>query len=104
MKLWRRSEHVCSVYIGKKIETVLSRTITVMSLLVIGFYRVAISGLLGSNCRFKPTCSHYAEIAFKTHPPTTAFKLTITRILKCHPFGPIGFDPVPEYRGHLEKK
>ncbi len=75
-----------------------------LALTFIWFYRMAISGWLGSNCRFQPSCSHYAKNAFEIHPPTQAFILTLRRLSKCHPFGPFGFDPVPDYRGSLEKQ
>lgn len=63
---------------------------------LIRLYQKFISPLLGSNCRFTPTCSQYAVEAYEKHGFFYATWLTIKRIFKCHPFGPIGFDPVPE--------
>lgn len=56
-------------------------------------------------CRFTPTCSNYAIEAFENFNFFTASKLTIKRILRCRPFGKIGYDPVPkkEYGGIYEK-
>ena len=64
-------------------------------LALIRFYRAAISPLLGANCRFIPTCSAYAVEAIKKHGPVKGFYLTVRRILKCHPWGGSGYDPVP---------
>lgn len=61
-------------------------------------YQLAISPLLGANCRFHPTCSCYAHAAIERHGPLRGVWLTIKRILRCHPFTPGGYDPVPEKR------
>jgi uncharacterized protein len=49
-----------------------------------------------SPCRFSPTCSHYAHEAFEQHGTARGGWLTLTRLLRCRPFGPSGFDPVPD--------
>jgi putative membrane protein insertion efficiency factor len=51
-----------------------------------------------SPCRFYPTCSHYAHEAFEQHGTARGGWLTLTRLLRCRPFGPSGFDPVPDPR------
>lgn len=65
-------------------------------ILVIKVYRYTLSPLLGSSCRYYPTCSHYGEEAFRTHGAWRGFVLTIKRILRCHPWHEGGYDPVPE--------
>ena len=49
-----------------------------------------------SPCRFSPTCSHYSHEAISMHGPFRGLWLTIRRLLRCRPFGPSGYDPVPE--------
>lgn len=49
-----------------------------------------------SPCRFSPTCSHYSHEAISTHGPLRGLWLTIRRLLRCRPFGPSGYDPVPD--------
>ncbi|MBT8101185.1 MAG: membrane protein insertion efficiency factor YidD [Gammaproteobacteria bacterium] len=64
-------------------------------LLLVQVYRIAISPFLGANCRFQPTCSEYAVEALKTHGAFRGSKLAVTRIVRCHPWGSSGYDPVP---------
>lgn len=52
--------------------------------------------LLGVRCRHEPSCSQYGLDAFKKHRFGRAFWLTSSRVLRCHPFGSSGFDPVPD--------
>ncbi|MGC5326503.1 membrane protein insertion efficiency factor YidD [Brevibacillus sp. SYSU BS000544] len=59
-------------------------------------YQLFISPLKPPSCRFAPTCSHYAIEAIKMHGALKGGWLAICRILKCHPFHPGGFDPVPD--------
>jgi uncharacterized protein len=63
---------------------------------LIHFYQIVLSPLKPPSCRFYPTCSHYGIEAIKVHGALKGGLLTIIRILKCHPFHPGGFDPVPE--------
>ncbi|WP_419659783.1 membrane protein insertion efficiency factor YidD [Desulfosarcina variabilis] len=68
---------------------------TRLALITIQFYRIFISPLLGPACRFVPTCSEYAYQAISTYGLMKGSLLAIKRILRCHPFNPGGFDPVP---------
>ena len=63
--------------------------------LPIRFYQICISPLLGPSCRFTPTCSEYARQAILKHGPFKGLYLAIRRILRCHPWGGSGYDPVP---------
>ncbi len=84
-------------------SAILNSALRALALLLIGFYRATFSVWFGGACRFEPSCSCYAEQAFKKHPPAAALWLSFRRLSKCHPFGPNGFDPVPEMRGNFEK-
>ena len=64
--------------------------------LPIRFYRLVISPLIGSNCRFQPTCSAYALEALKSYGAIRGGWLAIRRIVRCHPWGGCGHDPVPD--------
>lgn len=62
---------------------------------LIRFYQRCISPALPPSCRFTPTCSEYAYQAIARHGAIKGGCLAIRRILKCHPFHPGGYDPVP---------
>ncbi len=64
-------------------------------LLPIYFYKGAISPLTPPSCRFTPSCSTYAIEAIRRHGPLRGLYLAIRRILRCHPWGGSGYDPVP---------
>ena len=66
-----------------------------LAIAVIGLYRFIISPLLPRCCRFIPSCSQYAEQAFRKHGMLRGLRLSALRILRCHPFGGSGIDPVP---------
>lgn len=67
-----------------------------IALLLIRFYQRCISPLFPAKCRFYPTCSAYAFTAIERFGFFRGGWLALRRILKCHPFHPGGFDPVPE--------
>ena len=70
-----------------------------MRRLVLGLirvYQLTLSPLLGSNCRFQPTCSAYATEAIKKHGVLKGGYLSFRRLIKCHPFHEGGYDPVPD--------
>ncbi len=58
-------------------------------------YRRFISPLFPPTCRFQPTCSQYAIEAIATYGTIKGCWLAVTRVLRCHPFHPGGYDPVP---------
>jgi uncharacterized protein len=59
-------------------------------------YRYLLSPCIGNQCRFYPSCSHYAEESFSRHGLIKGSYLTLRRLLKCHPWYPGGLDLVPE--------
>ena len=65
-----------------------------LQLLVRG-YQVVLSPLFGDCCRFTPSCSNYMLEALQVHGAFKGPLLGVWRIMRCHPFGAKGFDPVP---------
>ncbi len=59
-------------------------------------YQLVISPLLRPSCRYLPTCSEYAVEAVEHHGAMPGVWLALKRILRCHPWGGSGYDPVPE--------
>ncbi|MBF4163943.1 membrane protein insertion efficiency factor YidD [Nocardioides acrostichi] len=69
-----------------------------MRMVLIGFlraYRFAISPLYGQVCRYYPSCSAYALDAVTHHGASRGSWLATRRLLRCHPWAPGGYDPVP---------
>ncbi|MGD2035159.1 MAG: membrane protein insertion efficiency factor YidD [Bacteroidales bacterium] len=73
-------------------------------ILPIRFYQYAISPYTPASCRHVPTCSQYAVEALKVHGVFKGTYLAVRRILKCHPWGTHGYDPVPMPKGKKEKQ
>jgi putative membrane protein insertion efficiency factor len=67
----------------------------VVLLLVLRGYQYAIRPLLGANCRFYPSCSDYAREAIDRHGAAKGCWLAMRRVVRCHPYHPGGYDPVP---------
>lgn len=74
-----------------RIKTLLATPI----ILIIKLYQIIISPLLGSNCRYQPTCSQYSVQALKEWGIFYGLFLSLKRIVRCHPWGDSGYDPVP---------
>jgi uncharacterized protein len=64
-------------------------------LALIRVYQYTLRPLLGANCRFYPSCSDYAREALEKHGAMKGVWLAVRRILRCHPYHPGGYDPVP---------
>lgn len=58
-------------------------------------YRWLVSPLLPPSCRFEPSCSRYAQDALRRHGLRRGARLAVGRVLRCGPWNPGGFDPVP---------
>ena len=58
-------------------------------------YRYSLAPLLPGRCRYLLTCSHYGLEALRVHGPLLGAWLTLRRLMRCHPWGGHGFDPVP---------
>jgi putative membrane protein insertion efficiency factor len=66
-----------------------------VALVLIGFYRSAVSPHLPPACRYYPTCSAYAAEAIEKYGFFRGSLMAARRILRCHPFHAGGYDPVP---------
>ncbi|HVF85869.1 MAG TPA: membrane protein insertion efficiency factor YidD, partial [Abditibacteriaceae bacterium] len=66
------------------------------ALWLINFYRMAISPMLPPSCRFVPTCSQYTYLSIARFGLKRGSWLGLKRLTRCRPFGPSGYDPVPE--------
>ena len=64
-------------------------------LALIRVYQYTLRPLLGSNCRFAPSCSDYAREALEKHGAIKGAYFALRRILRCHPYHSGGYDPVP---------
>jgi len=65
---------------------------------LIRVYQWTLSPLVGSRCRFYPSCSCYAHAAIERYGVLRGAWLALRRLLRCHPFSPGGYDPLPEER------
>lgn len=75
------------------------RGLIALSAFLLNVYRVVLGPLFTGACRFEPSCSHYAEAAFRRHGSLLGAWLTLKRLCRCHPFHPGGVDPVPPAGG-----
>ena len=73
----------------------LSNFVKYIFLSLIKLYQLLLSPFFGKQCRFTPSCSNYSNQAIKKHGAIRGVLLTIKRLLKCHPWGDDGYDPVP---------
>ena len=69
-------------------------------LTLLKLYQWLISPVIGSNCRFYPTCSQYSYDSIARHGAYQGIKLSLKRLSKCHPWHQGGLDPVPQHLKH----
>lgn len=77
----------------------MSNPLSLMLRGLIRVYQLFISPILPASCRYLPTCSAYGLEAIQTHGPIKGSWLTAKRLLRCHPWGGSGYDPVPPAHG-----
>lgn len=88
----------CALTPAARIMKGVFRQISRMNRVLIAFvraYRYLLSPLLGSHCRFHPSCSAYAIEALERHGAVRGAALALRRLSRCHPWRPGGHDPVP---------
>ena len=73
---------------------IFEKSIKILILILLKAYKFLISPLLGTNCRFLPSCSDYAYEAITYKGVIKGGALAIKRLTKCHPWGKSGYDPV----------
>jgi putative membrane protein insertion efficiency factor len=73
----------------------MNRPLLLIILRTIRFYQRWVSPLISQNCRYQPSCSAYAVEALEQHGVLRGGWLSIRRLLRCHPWGGYGYDPVP---------
>lgn len=65
-------------------------------MIIIRGYQLFLSPVLGSHCRYAPSCSHYTHQSIAQYGAVIGFWMGLKRILRCHPWAEGGYDPVPE--------
>ena len=75
---------------------IISKLVLTAPIAIIQIYQYLISPIMPGNCRHIPSCSKYAIEALNIHGLARGSILTCNRILRCHPWGTSGYDPVPE--------
>ena len=73
----------------------LSKIISGCLIQLVNGYQLLLSPIVGRQCRFYPSCSHYAKQALQQHRLFYALGLIVKRLIKCHPGHPGGIDEVP---------
>lgn len=78
--------------VGRVVQAI-NAVASIVLVMFVWAYRVALGPLLGGHCRFQPTCSQYMLDAVKQHGPWRGGLRGLKRIARCHPFGGHGYDP-----------
>lgn len=80
---------------ARGVHFTLKRVLTFPLILLVKFYQLCISPFTPPACRYTPTCSQYALEALRKYGPFKGGWLALRRLLRCHPFGGSGYDPIP---------
>lgn len=72
-----------------------------LGIVPIRLYQLTFSSFFGFHCRYQPTCSAYGIEAIERHGLVKGFVLTLRRLVRCHPWGSSGYDPVPHEHSTL---
>jgi len=80
----------------EKLVSKLSRIVSLIAVAALRCYQYTLRPHLLGSCKFHPTCSEYAIDAIQKHGVIRGIVLAMWRLGRCHPFGPGGFDPVPQ--------
>lgn len=91
------SRYLASGYIA--VLTVAYGALAACLMLLVRGYQGVFGAMMGGHCRFQPTCSEYALDAIRNCGPLKGLRLSIWRVLRCHPFSKGGLDPAPEAPG-----
>ena len=70
---------------------------TALLVFLVRIYQWTLRPFIGAQCRFEPSCSHYAIDALRRHGAVRGTALAAWRVLRCNPWGPGGHDPVPDH-------
>ncbi len=65
---------------------------------LVRLYQLTLAAVFPPACRFEPSCSHYAMEALRQHGALAGTVLAVRRVLRCNPWGGMGYDPVPAPR------
>jgi putative membrane protein insertion efficiency factor len=86
----------CLIGFGRQVPlAMMLRLLTKVLIGLIRLYQLSISPFITPSCRYQPSCSRYAIEAIRLHGPVQGSWLALRRILRCHPWGNWGYDPVP---------
>jgi len=83
------------MYLFKSLLRFLNQIFSGVFIGMIKLYQFTLSPFLGKQCRFTPTCSNYSIEAIQKHGILKGISLSVKRIVRCHPWGGSGYDPVP---------
>ena len=76
------------------VKTEVNRGFARFLVFVIDLYRLSLGSVLPPSCRYHPTCSEYARQALRKYGPWRGGLKSLSRLLRCHPFHPGGYDPL----------